>query len=328
GFAVRTAHVVLTWLITLILFLHDTGEPEARARAGERAHTRSISTALCVYLWLEPVCVCVCVCACVRAPPVQSCGGRSSRASRASRSSSCCWFWCRCCSTWRCPSWIRASSWLKTLVSSSPCAPSTARRVGAACGATTTTAPGWRTAWASGTTAGSCSTCWCSCWCCCGGCTSPGEHRRRPQPPPPLTLCVCALSTGFQAGGAWRPWLRANGLLLAVALLVALLALVVLLLLGSHLYLISLNTTTWEFMCRHRISYLATAAPTRTPSTGPRPQPVGLLLRVGHGGVGAGVLPGGQRPGVSSPAPPLTHRCVCVCVCVCVCAGWVPRLRL
>uniref|UniRef100_H3BYC7 Palmitoyltransferase n=1 Tax=Tetraodon nigroviridis TaxID=99883 RepID=H3BYC7_TETNG len=42
-------------------------------------------------------------------------------------------------------------------------------------------------------------------------------------------------STGFQAGGAWRPWLRAN---------------------GSHLYLISLNTTTWEFMCRHRISYL------------------------------------------------------------------------
>ncbi|KAH0615422.1 hypothetical protein JD844_004629 [Phrynosoma platyrhinos] len=29
-----------------------------------------------------------------------------------------------------------------------------------------------------------------------------------------------------------------------------------LLLLGSHLYLISCNTTTWEFMSRHRISYL------------------------------------------------------------------------
>ena len=41
-----------------------------------------------------------------------------------------------------------------------------------------------------------------------------------------------------------------------MALLVALLALVVLLLLSSHLYLVSLNTTTWEFMCRHRISYL------------------------------------------------------------------------
>lgn len=26
GFVVRTAHVVLTWVITLILFLHDTGK--------------------------------------------------------------------------------------------------------------------------------------------------------------------------------------------------------------------------------------------------------------------------------------------------------------
>lgn len=28
GFLVRTAHVILTWVITLILFLHDTGESE------------------------------------------------------------------------------------------------------------------------------------------------------------------------------------------------------------------------------------------------------------------------------------------------------------
>lgn len=73
-----------------------------------------------------------------------------------------------------------------------------------------------------------------------------------------LTSCLLLsiLSTGFKPTSSWRPWLHANGLLLAVVLLVALLALVVVLLLGSHLYLISLNTTTWEFMSRHRISYL------------------------------------------------------------------------
>ncbi|KAG7219197.1 hypothetical protein INR49_019257 [Caranx melampygus] len=31
---------------------------------------------------------------------------------------------------------------------------------------------------------------------------------------------------------------------------------VVVLLLGCHLYLVSINSTTWEFMSRHRISYL------------------------------------------------------------------------
>lgn len=73
---------------------------------------------------------------------------------------------------------------------------------------------------------------------------------------PPLTSASSALSTGFSPAAWWRPWLRSNGLLLGVVVLVGLLALVVLLLLGSHLYLISLNTTTWEFMSRHRISYL------------------------------------------------------------------------
>lgn len=28
GFLVRTAHVILTWVITLILFLHDTGKDD------------------------------------------------------------------------------------------------------------------------------------------------------------------------------------------------------------------------------------------------------------------------------------------------------------
>uniref|UniRef100_A0A665WMD6 Palmitoyltransferase n=1 Tax=Echeneis naucrates TaxID=173247 RepID=A0A665WMD6_ECHNA len=62
--------------------------------------------------------------------------------------------------------------------------------------------------------------------------------------------------TGFSYTPTWQLWLRTNSTLLAVAVLVALLSLIVLLLLGSHLYLVSLNTTTWEFMSRHRISYL------------------------------------------------------------------------
>lgn len=62
--------------------------------------------------------------------------------------------------------------------------------------------------------------------------------------------------TGFSYVPSWQMWLRTNGMLLAVAVLVSLLSLIVLLLLGSHLYLVSLNTTTWEFMSRHRISYL------------------------------------------------------------------------
>lgn len=62
--------------------------------------------------------------------------------------------------------------------------------------------------------------------------------------------------TGLGHAPSWSPWLRSNGVLLAVSALMALLALVVLLLLGSHLYLVSMNITTWEFMSRHRISYL------------------------------------------------------------------------
>lgn len=75
---------------------------------------------------------------------------------------------------------------------------------------------------------------------------------------PPLThfFPACFLRTGFSYAPTWQLWLRSNGMLLAVAVLVALLSLIVLLLLGSHLYLVSLNTTTWEFMSRHRISYL------------------------------------------------------------------------
>ncbi|XP_016310438.1 probable palmitoyltransferase ZDHHC12 [Sinocyclocheilus anshuiensis] len=62
--------------------------------------------------------------------------------------------------------------------------------------------------------------------------------------------------SGFSHAPTWQLWLRTNGVLLGAAAAVAVLSLTVLLLLGSHLYLVSLNTTTWEFMSRHRISYL------------------------------------------------------------------------
>ncbi|XP_046900966.1 palmitoyltransferase ZDHHC12-B isoform X2 [Hypomesus transpacificus] len=62
--------------------------------------------------------------------------------------------------------------------------------------------------------------------------------------------------SGFMFAPTWQLWLHANGVLLGAAVMEAVLSLTVLLLLGSHLYLVSLNTTTWEFMSRHRISYL------------------------------------------------------------------------
>uniref|UniRef100_A0A3Q4AL62 Uncharacterized protein n=1 Tax=Mola mola TaxID=94237 RepID=A0A3Q4AL62_MOLML len=67
---------------------------------------------------------------------------------------------------------------------------------------------------------------------------------------------VLYLAVGLSCLPTWQLWLHSNGLLLAVAVLVAVLSLIVLLLLCSHLYLVSLNTTTWEFMSHHRISYL------------------------------------------------------------------------
>uniref|UniRef100_A0A8B9CQX5 Palmitoyltransferase n=1 Tax=Anser brachyrhynchus TaxID=132585 RepID=A0A8B9CQX5_9AVES len=51
-------------------------------------------------------------------------------------------------------------------------------------------------------------------------------------------------------------WLKHNIFLLMSFILIVIFTIVVLLLLISHLYLISCNTTTWEFMSYHRISYL------------------------------------------------------------------------
>lgn len=44
GFVVRTAHVVLTWVITLILFLHDTGKLGAHLQPGQTTHAHTHST--------------------------------------------------------------------------------------------------------------------------------------------------------------------------------------------------------------------------------------------------------------------------------------------
>lgn len=54
----------------------------------------------------------------------------------------------------------------------------------------------------------------------------------------------------------WQLWLRVNGFLLAVLCALGVFSVVVVLLLGCHLYLVSINCTTWEIMSRHRISYL------------------------------------------------------------------------
>ncbi|XP_069799828.1 palmitoyltransferase ZDHHC12 isoform X2 [Dendropsophus ebraccatus] len=62
--------------------------------------------------------------------------------------------------------------------------------------------------------------------------------------------------SGFHSADAWSHWLRTNLFLLLAFIVIGIFTVVVSLLLGSHLYLISSNVTTWEFMSHHRISYL------------------------------------------------------------------------
>ncbi|XP_049906851.1 palmitoyltransferase ZDHHC12-A isoform X2 [Epinephelus moara] len=62
--------------------------------------------------------------------------------------------------------------------------------------------------------------------------------------------------SGISPSITWELWFRVNGFLLAALAFVSIFSMVVLLLLGCHLYLVSINCTTWEFMSRHRISYL------------------------------------------------------------------------
>ncbi|XP_029017140.1 palmitoyltransferase ZDHHC12-B-like isoform X2 [Betta splendens] len=62
--------------------------------------------------------------------------------------------------------------------------------------------------------------------------------------------------SGISASDSWDLWFRVNGFLLAALGVVGVFSVVVVVLLGCHLYLVSINCTTWEFMARHRISYL------------------------------------------------------------------------
>lgn len=62
--------------------------------------------------------------------------------------------------------------------------------------------------------------------------------------------------SGLSPSVTWDLWFRSNGFLLASLVIVGIFSVVAALLLGCHLYLVSINCTTWEFMSRHRISYL------------------------------------------------------------------------
>ncbi|XP_062816035.1 palmitoyltransferase ZDHHC12 isoform X2 [Anolis carolinensis] len=76
-----------------------------------------------------------------------------------------------------------------------------------------------------------------------------------------LVVVVWAMEASWSGLGplpasfSW-PWLRQNLLLLLCFLVLLVCAVVAALLLASHAYLAACNTTTWEFMSRHRISYL------------------------------------------------------------------------
>uniref|UniRef100_A0A3B3E0S5 Palmitoyltransferase n=1 Tax=Oryzias melastigma TaxID=30732 RepID=A0A3B3E0S5_ORYME len=62
--------------------------------------------------------------------------------------------------------------------------------------------------------------------------------------------------SGLSPSDTWQQWLWVNGFLLAALAVVGVFSVVVGLLLGCHLYLVSINSTTWEFMSHHRIQYL------------------------------------------------------------------------
>ncbi|XP_072285986.1 palmitoyltransferase ZDHHC12 isoform X2 [Pyxicephalus adspersus] len=62
--------------------------------------------------------------------------------------------------------------------------------------------------------------------------------------------------SGFHYEVTWSDWLRINVFLLLAFILITICTAVVGLLLACHLYLISSNFTTWEFMSYNRISYL------------------------------------------------------------------------
>ncbi|XP_066501036.1 palmitoyltransferase ZDHHC12-A [Hoplias malabaricus] len=80
-----------------------------------------------------------------------------------------------------------------------------------------------------------------------------------------LYLCVQLLAvswglqyawSGITFASTWQQWFIQNSFLLGALGVTGIFSVVVLLLLCIHLYLAAINTTTWEFMSPHRITYL------------------------------------------------------------------------
>ncbi len=70
-----------------------------------------------------------------------------------------------------------------------------------------------------------------------------------------VNLHAC-LRSGVVSASSWQQWFTQNGLVLGAFAVTAVFSVIVLLLLCMHLYLASVNSTTWEFMSRQRIVYL------------------------------------------------------------------------
>ncbi|XP_019619084.1 PREDICTED: probable palmitoyltransferase ZDHHC12 [Branchiostoma belcheri] len=62
--------------------------------------------------------------------------------------------------------------------------------------------------------------------------------------------------TAFVYEESWTSWFVSNGLYLVAMFVLVLGGTATFLLVASHTYLIGINLTTWEFMSRHRITYL------------------------------------------------------------------------
>lgn len=71
--------------------------------------------------------------------------------------------------------------------------------------------------------------------------------------------------SGIVSSHTWKLWLLQNILLLGALVITGVFSGVVTILLGCHLYLAGTNTTTWEFMSYHRISYLKHHDPDHNP---------------------------------------------------------------
>ncbi|XP_032371488.1 palmitoyltransferase ZDHHC12-A isoform X1 [Etheostoma spectabile] len=71
-----------------------------------------------------------------------------------------------------------------------------------------------------------------------------------------LHIALYVRVSGVSPSPTWVLWFRVNAFLLVVLVLVGVFSVVAGMLLGIHLYLVSINCTTWEFMSRHRIAYL------------------------------------------------------------------------